>query len=57
MIQMPGKIHTIRREIKAIEEWDRKYAPKDITDEIGVECRRLRRKELLRKLSELASRN
>jgi hypothetical protein len=54
---MPSEIQTIRTELKAIEEWVRKFKPGDALDEIGVECRRLRREELLRKLAELASRN
>lgn len=57
MFSVVAKIEQIQSELKAIEEWNVKYPPLDVLDEIGIECRRLRVEELLRTLAELASQN
>jgi hypothetical protein len=54
---MTDEVQKIRGELKTIDEWERRFSPKDITDEISADCCRLRRQELLRKLNELASKN
>lgn len=57
MFSVMAKIEQIQSELKAIEEWNVKYRPLDVLDEIGIECRRLRVEELVRTLAELASQN
>ena len=57
MFPVVAKIEQIQRELETIEEWNFKFPPLDVLDEIGIECRRLRVEELVRTLADLASRN
>jgi len=46
-LQMSSKLQQIRTELKVIREWDEKFESPDTLDNIGAECRRIRREELL----------
>lgn len=54
---MLSQVEQIRLELKAIENWDRQFPPSLLLDEIGMECRRIRKEQLLRELAELSSKN
>ena len=53
-LQMLPDLMAVRAELMLIDEWNRRFPPLDILDEIGFECRRIRRRELFCKMARLA---
>lgn len=51
------KPEAINAELRALEEWDKRFPPSDVLDEIGIECRRLRVEELICTVTELVTKN
>lgn len=56
-LAMAQTIQAIRLELQTLNKWDAMFKPHDTLYKIGVECRRIRREELLVKMQNLVARN